>query len=162
MSLIPDFQTLTDEPVFVVMASSPQKFSSDSDSSASSTDGAETSLPADLDSSGSTGSESPVHPDEQSLSRRAEVSIFLSTFATIFLAEIGDKTQFTVLLMSAESGSPWTVFAGAATALVATSLCGVLLGRWLYTRIAPAVLERAAGGLLLSIAALLLLDVVRH
>ncbi|MBW4654556.1 MAG: TMEM165/GDT1 family protein [Kaiparowitsia implicata GSE-PSE-MK54-09C] len=149
------------------MTSSSQESRLDSNLSAISTDEAATPVPTslgltDLDSLDSTVSESLAHTDEQPLSRRAEVSIFLSTFATVFLAEIGDKTQFTVLLMSAESGSPWTVFSGAATALVATSLCGVLLGRWLSTRIAPAVLERAAGGLLLSIAALLLLDVVRH
>ncbi|MEP0890997.1 TMEM165/GDT1 family protein [Leptolyngbya sp. PL-A3] len=87
------------------------------------------------------------------------MQIFLSTFFTIFLAEVGDKTQLTVLLMSAESGSPWTVFLGAAVALVATSLCGVLLGRWLSSRISPKVLEKSAAVLLLGIAALLLWDV---
>lgn len=96
---------------------------------------------------------------ENCLTWQAELQIFLSTFFTIFLAEVGDKTQLTVLLMSAESGSPWTVFLGAATALVATSLCGVLLGRWLSTRISPKVLEKSAAVLLLGIAALLLWDV---
>jgi len=93
------------------------------------------------------------------LTWQAELQIFLSTFFTIFLAEVGDKTQLTVLLMSAESGSPWTVFVGAGAALVATSLCGVLLGRWLSTRVSPKVLEKAAAVLLLGIAALLLWDV---
>ncbi|MEM6613363.1 MAG: TMEM165/GDT1 family protein, partial [Cyanobacteria bacterium P01_C01_bin.72] len=38
--------------------------------------------------------------------------VFSSTFITIFLAEMGDKTQLVTLLMSAESQAPWTVFIG--------------------------------------------------
>lgn len=99
-------------------------------------------------------------PEPQNcLTWQAELQIFLSTFFTIFLAEVGDKTQLTVLLMSAESGSPWTVFLGAAAALVATSLCGVLLGRWLSNRFSHQLLEKSAAVLLLVIAALLLWDV---
>ena len=87
-------------------------------------------------------------------------AIFASTFATIFLAEIGDKTQLAILLMTAESRNPWIVFAGAGSALIATSLLGVLLGRWLATRIAPRTLERAAGVILLAISAVLLWEVL--
>lgn|GEM_PF-456694 len=87
-------------------------------------------------------------------------SIFLSTFLTIFFAEMGDKTQLATLLMSAESQSPWIVFAGSATALIATSLIGVLLGRWLARYLTPKTLEAAAGTLLLFISVLLLWDVV--
>ncbi len=77
--------------------------------------------------------------------------VFASTYVTIFLAEIGDKTQVTTLLMSAESHKPWMVFAGAGTALVCTSLLGVLLGRWLATRLKPRTLEVGAGITLLII-----------
>ncbi|MBE9185091.1 TMEM165/GDT1 family protein [Microcoleus sp. LEGE 07076] len=87
-------------------------------------------------------------------------AIFASTFATIFLAEIGDKTQLAILLMTAESRNPWIVFAGAGAALIATSLLGVLLGRWLASRIAPRTLERAAGVILLAISAVLLWEVL--
>ncbi|CAD5984343.1 hypothetical protein PCC9214_05257 [Planktothrix tepida] len=86
--------------------------------------------------------------------------IFVSTFITIFLAEIGDKTQLTTLLMTAESHAPWIVFAGAGSALVLTSLLGVLLGQWLATRISPRTLERAAGSSLLLISALLIWEVL--
>ena len=86
--------------------------------------------------------------------------IFSSTFLTIFLAEMGDKTQLATLLMSAQSQSPWVVFAGAATALIATSLLGVLIGRWLATRLSPKTLETSAGALLLFISVMLLWDVV--
>jgi putative Ca2+/H+ antiporter (TMEM165/GDT1 family) len=90
-----------------------------------------------------------------------EVEIFTSTFFTIFLAELGDKTQLTTLLMAAESHAPWIVFAGAGSALVATSLLGVLLGSWLAKRVSPRTLERSAGILLLCISALLVLDILR-
>jgi putative Ca2+/H+ antiporter (TMEM165/GDT1 family) len=73
---------------------------------------------------------------------------------------MGDKTQLATLLMSAESKSPWVVFAGAAAALVATSLLGVLIGRWLATRLSPKTIETAAGALLLCISIMLLWDVV--
>jgi Ca2+/H+ antiporter, TMEM165/GDT1 family len=87
------------------------------------------------------------------------LSCFLSTFVTIFLAELGDKTQLATLLMSAQSHKPWTVFAGAATALVATSLVGVLLGRWLGTVLSPKTLERTTGIILAIVAVLLFIDV---
>jgi len=87
--------------------------------------------------------------------------VFASTYVTIFFAEIGDKTQVTTLLMSAESHKPWMVFAGAGTALVCTSLLGVLLGRWLATRLAPRTLEVGAGITLLIITAGLGLDILQ-
>lgn len=88
------------------------------------------------------------------------VAVLGSTFVTIFLAEVGDKTQLAVLLMTAESENPWVVFAGAACALIATSLLGVMLGRWLSTRVSPKTLERSAAVVLLFISATLLWDVL--
>ncbi|MGB3790513.1 MAG: TMEM165/GDT1 family protein [Phormidesmis sp.] len=87
-------------------------------------------------------------------------SVFLSTFITIFLAELGDKTQVTTMLMSAESQSPFVVFAGAGLALVATSLIGVLLGQWLSKRISEETLDTCAGILLLLITIGLIGDIV--
>lgn len=82
---------------------------------------------------------------------RTALKVFFSTFFTIFLAELGDKTQVTTLLMAAESHSPWIVFVGAGTALVTTSLIGVWLGCWLAKRVSAKTLETAAGILLLLI-----------
>lgn len=92
---------------------------------------------------------------------KLHLKVFTSTFLTIFLAELGDKTQVTTLLMAAESHSPWVVFAGAGAALIATSAIGVWLGCWLAKRVSPQVLERSVGFLLLGISALLFLDVIR-
>ncbi|MEO0541078.1 MAG: TMEM165/GDT1 family protein [Cyanobacteria bacterium P01_A01_bin.105] len=86
--------------------------------------------------------------------------VFSSTFLTIFLAELGDKTQVTTLMMSAESQSPWTVFIGAALALISTSLIGVLLGQWLSTRVSPRTLDTLAAVVLLVITITLVADVM--
>ncbi|MDY7024254.1 MAG: TMEM165/GDT1 family protein, partial [Cyanobacteriota bacterium] len=69
------------------------------------------------------------------------------------------KTQLATLLMTAESHKPWVVFAGAGSALVLTSLLGVLVGQWLARRISPQTLERAAGITLLVISGLLFWEV---
>jgi putative Ca2+/H+ antiporter (TMEM165/GDT1 family) len=63
-------------------------------------------------------------PASGAITRGGFWGCFASTFATIFLAELGDKTQVTTLLISAQSGQPWVVFLGAGTALIATSLLG--------------------------------------
>lgn len=112
------------------------------------------------------GLETEQVPAEAILTETSEVAcpnswqVFGTTFLTIFLAELGDKTQVTTLLMSAESHAPWVVFAGAGSALVLTSLLGVWLGQWISTRLSPKILEKAAGLTLLLIAGVLLLDVL--
>lgn len=73
---------------------------------------------------------------------------------------MGDKTQGATLLMTAQSHAPWSILLGASTALIATSLMGVLLGRWFSTVVEPATLDRLAALLMLVIAILLLGDVV--
>lgn len=72
-------------------------------------------------------------------------AVFASTLTTVFLAELGDKTQLAALLLSAQSGEPVIVFIGASLALVSSSLVGVILGRWLARLLPPELLERLAG-----------------
>ncbi len=89
-------------------------------------------------------------------------SVFTSTFITIFLAEMGDKTQLSTLLISAESQSPWIVFAGSASALIVTSLLGVLIGYWIARRLSPQILDLSVAILLLLITGLLIGDVITY
>jgi putative Ca2+/H+ antiporter (TMEM165/GDT1 family) len=74
----------------------------------------------------------------------------VSTATTVFLAELGDKTQLAALLLSAQSGRPLVVFVGASLALISSSLVGVLLGRGLSRLMEPRQLERAAGVLMVA------------
>jgi len=86
--------------------------------------------------------------------------VFSSTFITIFLAEMGDKTQLVTLLMSAESQSPWIVFIGSALALIATSLLGVSVGYWLSKKLTPKTLDLSVAILLLLITTWLVRDII--
>ena len=74
---------------------------------------------------------------------RSFAAVLFSTFTTVFVAELGDKTQLATLLLSAQSGSPVLVFIGAALALIASSLVGVLVGQWLARTLPP---ERLGDG----------------
>ena len=53
------------------------------------------------------------------------ISIFFTTFTTIFIAELGDKTQIATLMLSAESGKPIIVFLGSSLALISSSIVAV-------------------------------------
>ncbi|MBW4674959.1 MAG: TMEM165/GDT1 family protein [Desmonostoc geniculatum HA4340-LM1] len=91
--------------------------------------------------------------------QESSLVVFGTTFITIFLAEIGDKTQLSTLLMSAESHSPWVVFIGSAAALITTSLLGVILGSWIANRLSPKTVEKSSGVMLLLISLMLFWDV---
>ena len=56
------------------------------------------------------------------------LSLLLSTFLTIFVAELGDKTQLATLTISGTSNKPLAVFLGSSTALILASLLGALAG----------------------------------
>ena len=50
------------------------------------------------------------------------------SFVTVFLSELGDKSQLAVIALGGSSSSPKAVFFGTAAALVLASFLGVLLG----------------------------------
>ena len=56
------------------------------------------------------------------------LSLLISTFITIFIAELGDKTQLATLTMSGTSNKPLAVFLGSSIALISASLIGALAG----------------------------------
>jgi putative Ca2+/H+ antiporter (TMEM165/GDT1 family) len=82
--------------------------------------------------------------------------LFATTFVSIFLAELGDKTQLATLSLAAGERARWTVFLAAALALVASTAVAVLVGDSLARMIPPIWIKRAAGGLFLVLGALLL------
>ncbi len=71
---------------------------------------------------------------------------FLTVFVTVFLAELGDKTQLATLLFATKSPSALlTIFFAAAGALVITSAIGVAAGALLAGYVNPKYLSYAAG-----------------
>ena len=79
------------------------------------------------------------------------LSILITSFSTIFLAELGDKTQLATLILSAQSGRPLIVFIGAALALISTSLLGVLIGRWIANNLPRQNFTVVSGIIMLSL-----------
>jgi putative Ca2+/H+ antiporter (TMEM165/GDT1 family) len=78
-----------------------------------------------------------------------DLKLLFTTFATIFLAELGDKTQLATLAFSAEGKSRLAVFIGSAGALVLTSLLGVIFGAAIAKVIPPNTIKIGAGVLFL-------------
>lgn len=79
--------------------------------------------------------------------------IFGTAFVTLFLAELGDKTQLAVITMTAKTDSKLSIFLGASLALVIVSLIGVLLGGVLAEFIPTEWLQRivAAGFIVIGV-----------
>ena len=72
--------------------------------------------------------------------------IFLTIFAAVFIAELGDKTQLATMLFAADKeGSKYTVFIAASAALVVASALGVLAGSLLSEYINERYLHYLAG-----------------
>jgi len=75
-----------------------------------------------------------------------EWRLFLTVFTTIFLAEVGDKTQLATVLYAADANhGKLTVFAAAALALAVSTAMGVVLGAALSQFLNPRLLARIAG-----------------
>jgi putative Ca2+/H+ antiporter (TMEM165/GDT1 family) len=71
--------------------------------------------------------------------------LFWTTFGTVFLAELGDKTQLAAMTASAKSGALLTVFLAASAALVCATALGVLVGGALFKAIPEHALKWVAG-----------------
>ncbi len=83
--------------------------------------------------------------------------LLLSTFVSIFVAELGDKTQLAALSLAAGGKSRLAVFAGSALALCATSAIAVIAGEGVSRLIPPIWLKRIAGAVFILMGAMFLL-----
>ena len=72
--------------------------------------------------------------------------LFAIVFGTVFVAELGDKTQLATLLYAAETTNPkLTVFVASALALVLTSAIAVLAGSLVSAHLNEKILSWVAG-----------------
>lgn len=84
--------------------------------------------------------------------------VFLTVLASVFVAELGDKTQLATLLFAADKDvSKWTVFAAASLALIVATAVGVLAGSLLANYINEKYLQIIAGLGFVAIGAVTLL-----
>ena len=75
-----------------------------------------------------------------------EWKIFLSVFATVFIAELGDKTQLATMLFAADKEvGKLTIFLAASAALIVASAIGVLAGSLLAETVNERLLHIIAG-----------------
>jgi putative Ca2+/H+ antiporter (TMEM165/GDT1 family) len=71
---------------------------------------------------------------------------YAMVFLSIFLAELGDKTQLATVLFASEAAlSRWGVLAAAAAALVLSTALAVVAGGWLGAWLPARHLKLAAG-----------------
>lgn len=72
--------------------------------------------------------------------------LFFSIFASVFIAELGDKTQLATMLFAADKEvSKYTAFFAASAALIVASAIGVLAGSLLAEWINEKYLHYIAG-----------------
>lgn len=83
-------------------------------------------------------------------------SIF-TAFLLVFLAELGDKTQLSTMLLASKSKSIWFTFIGSACALVLSSLLGVLAGSVINKFFSVHYIQICSGAAFILIGFLLLL-----
>lgn len=75
-----------------------------------------------------------------------DLKILTTVFTSVFIAELGDKTQLATMLFAADKDtSKLTVFVGAALALVLTSAIGVAAGSIVSQYVSEKTLHYVAG-----------------
>lgn len=75
-----------------------------------------------------------------------DLKILTTVFTSVFIAELGDKTQLATMLFATDKAtSKWTVFFGAALALILTSAVGVAAGSIVSQYVSEKTLQIVAG-----------------
>ena len=87
------------------------------------------------------------------------ITILFTTFFTVFLAEMGDKTQLTTITLSSSTNKPLAVLIGSSTALIIATLLGALAGGSIANLIPAFFLKVLSGIVFLLIGTNLLLQI---
>lgn len=89
-----------------------------------------------------------------------EWKIFFTAFITIFLAELGDKTQLAAITMTAKTNAPVAIFLGASLALILVTVLAVLLGSVVTQYVPTEWLQRVVAVSFILIGVLMLFKVL--
>ena len=73
------------------------------------------------------------------------ITLLFTTFVTVFLAEMGDKTQLTTITLSSSTNKPLAVFIGSSIALILATLLGALAGGSIASLIPDFILKMLSG-----------------
>ena len=73
------------------------------------------------------------------------ITLLFTTFVTVFLAEMGDKTQLTTITLSSSTNKPVAVFLGSSLALILATLLGALAGGSIANLIPDFILKLLSG-----------------
>ena len=73
------------------------------------------------------------------------LTLLFTTFVTVFLAEMGDKTQLTTITLSSSTNKPVAVFFGSSLALIIATLLGALAGGSIANLIPDFILKLISG-----------------
>ena len=73
------------------------------------------------------------------------ITLLFTTFVTVFLAEMGDKTQLTTITLSSTTNKPFAVFVGTSLALILATLLGALAGGSIANLIPAFILKLLSG-----------------
>ena len=79
------------------------------------------------------------------------LTLLFTTFITVFLAEMGDKTQLTTITLSSSTNKPLAVFMGSSIALILATLLGALAGGSIANLIPDFILKLLSGIVFLTI-----------
>ena len=79
------------------------------------------------------------------------LTLLITTFFTVFLAEMGDKTQLTAITLSSTTNKPIAVFIGSSLALILATLLGALAGGSIANLIPAFLLKLISGTVFLII-----------
>lgn len=85
---------------------------------------------------------------------------FFIAFATLFVAELGDKTQIAACFIAADQQSPWMVLLGASLALTLVSAIGVVVGHVLGGHLPTEIIRYVAAALFIVMGVLIGLNVI--
>ncbi len=86
------------------------------------------------------------------------LTLLFTTFFTVFLAEMGDKTQLTTITLSSTTNKPLAVFIGSSLALILATLLGALAGGSIANLVPAFILKLLSGIVFLVIGISLLAE----